>query len=405
MTGSAQGLQGDGTTGVVGLKSSSPDETAVAPNLRSVQMQEPFHGDAGILDGDKPLKILDVVNLVLRNRWVVLVPPFVLASIVGLIVLLLPRTFTANLYIMPQAPAPGTAALTGLAAQFGVSLAGSAGAQSPNFYSELIASPAFLEGLIYSSHAYSANGASKAENLLTALSIDGSSPGDRLRNATAELLDEVLQIDPDAATSLLKIGVRTHNASLSAAIGRHIAASIDRFNAEAARTLASATRDFAGNQLLLADSSLRGAEDRAEAFLRANRSYQADPQLVFQFERLQREIGMRQAVSTSLRQQYEQARIETARATPSIIIVNPPVEPVYPDRRHLLLKIFLGFAIGGLIGLAMAFGRELMRQEVALKSTEYAEFRTLWSLFMRDVKHVGQLLTGRGRQKSSSSTP
>lgn len=334
-------------------------------------------------DGE-PLNILDVVNTILRNRRFVFLPPFVLALLVAVVVLALPRSFTASLYIMPQTPVPATAALSGLAAQFGVSLGGATAGQSPDFYAELITSPAFLRELILTKHRYTTEGTTRTEDLLEAFGIKGSSAGDRLRNATTELLDNVLRIDPDPATSLLKIGIRTHSPSLSAAIGRHIGAAVERFNAEAARAMASATRDFAGTQLTLADSSLLSAENRAEAFLRANRSYQSDPQLVFQFERLQREIGMRQAVVTSLRQQYEQARIEAARATPSLIVVNPPAEPAYPDKRGLLLKTMLGFVMGGLIGLAIAFGRELISQEAATASVKYDEYRALKSQLRHD---------------------
>jgi uncharacterized protein involved in exopolysaccharide biosynthesis len=73
---------------------------------------------------------------------------------------------------------------------------------------------------------------------------------------------------------------------------------------------------------------LREVEDRLERFHKQNRVVQS-PELVFQRDRLSREVGMRQQVYGTMVQAFEQARIDEVRDTP---VISRVLEPTLPDR-------------------------------------------------------------------------
>jgi uncharacterized protein involved in exopolysaccharide biosynthesis len=70
---------------------------------------------------------------------------------------------------------------------------------------------------------------------------------------------------------------------------------------------------------------------------------------VFQFDRLSRQVNMRQQLYTSVTQSYEGARIEEVRNTPVITLMEPADLPAQPDPRLALLKGMLA----GLVGLGL----------------------------------------------------
>ena len=100
-----------------------------------------------------------------------------------------------------------------------------------------------------------------------------------------------------------------------------------------------------------------------QAFLRRNREFRSDPELLFEHERLQRDVMMRQTVFTTLSQSLEQARIEAARNTPSIRIIERGETPLVPDRRRLLTKTVLAMVVGAGVAFLVAFFREASRRE------------------------------------------
>jgi len=84
---------------------------------------------------------------------------------------------------------------------------------------------------------------------------------------------------------------------------------------------AAAERGFTEERMAEAQEELRAAENELQRFLQNNRQFQNSPELVFQHDRLQRRVAMRQQVYTSLVQSYEQARIDEVPNTPVITVV------------------------------------------------------------------------------------
>src|SRR2546428_650042 len=95
---------------------------------------------------------------------------------------------------------------------------------------------------------------------------------------------------------------------------------VNTFNLERRQSRAAQEKRFVETRRTEARDELQVAEDRLKSFLERNRDYRNSPQLVFDQERLAREVALRQQLLTSLSQAYEQARIDEVRDTPVITV-------------------------------------------------------------------------------------
>jgi uncharacterized protein involved in exopolysaccharide biosynthesis len=160
---------------------------------------------------------------------------------------------------------------------------------------------------------------------------------------------ESVNVTVGSNTSTIDLEVTTPWAELSQQVAARMIQLVSEFNLQRRQTKAGAERRFAEARVAEARDSLRAAEVRLEDFLQRNRDYRNSPQLVFQFDRLNRQVNMRQQLYTSVTQSYEGARIEEVRNTPVITLMEPADLPAKPDPRLALLKGILA----GLVGLGL----------------------------------------------------
>ena len=113
------------------------------PAIPSAQQPVPAGSYSPLEEGGG---LLELVNVLLKQRAVVLGLPFLAALLTGALSLLIPPKFTATTTfvpeIRPQRALPS--GLIGLAGQLGVSL-GAEASQSPRFYAEVVESRGLLE--------------------------------------------------------------------------------------------------------------------------------------------------------------------------------------------------------------------------------------------------------------------
>jgi len=292
--------------------------------------------------------------LVRRRRMVVLLPLLLGVFTVGW-TLLRPRTYSATVVFMPERSDLGRlGGLAGVASQFGVNLPLGETGLSPMFYAELLRSRELLGDLATSSLP-AADGTSQP--LMDHLKVQAASPPLR-REKTTDRLRKLIAVTPDEVVGLVRVRVVMQSPELSKAVADRLVALIDQFNGERRRTRARAEREFAEAQERDALAELRAAEGRLLAFVTQNRQVTGSPELMVQRDRLSREVSVRQSLYTSLRQAYEQSRLEEVRDTPTITIVEHAELPARPDSRKLIQKLALAGAIGLLLGAFAALWAE-----------------------------------------------
>jgi capsule polysaccharide export protein KpsE/RkpR len=205
----------------------------------------------------------------------------------------------------------------------------------------------------------------RVETIEALLRAGGKSQRERAQRATRSV-QKLIDAKEDRHLSAVILTAKTKWPSVSYQLVVRLLRALDRFNAEARQSQASAERQFAETAAAEAERSLRNAEDQLQDFLQQNREIAGSPSLQFARDRLQREVALRQQVYTTLLQSREDARLREVRDTPVITIIDAPEFPAIPDSRGLARRLMIGVVVGGLAGLGIVWLGQQMPMSVPL---------------------------------------
>ena len=138
------------------------------------------------------------------------------------------------------------------------------------------------------------------------------------------------------------------------------------------------------SRLQEARKELDSAEDALQQFLEDNRTYQDSPRLVVQEARLQRRVDLLQQVYLTLAQSYERARIDEARNTPVINIIDSP-EGSALKSLSLALSLVVGLVMGAVFGLLYGIAKDYMTRLRTAQTPAYVEFTSLRTTTLREL--------------------
>jgi len=331
------------------------------------------------MQAENQTSLLEYVNVLLRRWRLVVGIPITASVLAAVIALVLPPTYTARTEFVPELGSERVlpAGIAGLADQFGISLGGTA-SQGPQFYATVLTSREIMERVLLSRYPSPrrSSTASDSATLLSILQVDGRSLADSLDNAR-EALDALVTTTVDRRTNIVTLAVDSRYPALASTVANRFVQYLNEFNAETRQSQARERRGFAQERLADAERELRAAEDAQRTFLERNRAFQQSPQLVFEYDRLQRQMRLRQEVVLTLRREYETARIAEVNDTPVITVISsavPPQKKSKPRRKRL---VALGFVLGGVASVFMAFGAEFLEGARRNERVPYAEFRQL----------------------------
>ena len=348
--------------------------TAALPLIPSVSVQ-------GVDPDD--VSVVGLANVVLKNRRLVATTGVVVALATAAIVLIMPRSYTSTASFMPQAPKTPSSA-SGIAAQFGLTVPGVDGSESPDFYVDLLKTRPILDSVATAKYAYSVD-TGKVSGTLINLYASGGTAAIQQDKIRRRLIGEI-GATASARTNVVTVTVTTDAAALSQQIAERLLDQVNIFNRRTRRSRASFEREFAGRELADASAALRDAEDRYARFLQENRQAFA-PRLHLDEERLARDVSMRQQVYTMLAQQYEQAKLDEVRDTPTITTIEPPNLPATPASRGLVFKTLFGLVTGLVLGVLLSFLRAYAEARRLSPTPELVEFRALSKTAIQDLKH------------------
>jgi uncharacterized protein involved in exopolysaccharide biosynthesis len=274
--------------------------------------------------------IRDAVEELVR-RWRVLVafPLAVGVLAVALSFLFHPR-YEATAVFGPTAEASSVipSSLASIAAQFGVNVPSSG--YSVYYYSQVLQSRAVLERVV--NDTLDADG--QRVPVLTMLDPWGSTPAKRFESGVLTL-QERMDVSTDDQADLVTVSSRAPSTRLAMALVQSILNALDSVMSASQRTGGSYERRFAQGQADSARDALRTAENQLRDFYQANRSIESSPALQVEEARLRRQIQIYQEVYLALVQQTETAKLQEARNTPSISLVQAPLasaKKVFPRR-------------------------------------------------------------------------
>ncbi|MEQ9398196.1 MAG: Wzz/FepE/Etk N-terminal domain-containing protein [Longimicrobiales bacterium] len=343
-------------------------------------MAEPEERDAG--EGarrtptptDDEISLWEVLAFLVRNRMLIVMAALLVGAFMVGRGLLATRTWTSHASFRPQgASNVNGGQISSLAAQFGVNVGGATDEDSPAFYAELLQSRTLLMAVVDQPVPDPDNPGAIPLHQLLEMEMDDAARRDEV--LIRWLSRNAMSVDTDRETGMVTVAVSTEWPAVSHVLSERLVAEVNRFNAAARRSRASAERAFVQEQLDSAQADLREAERRLEGFLEANRQFQNSPELRFEHDRLQRDVLMRQQLFTSLSEAFQQARISEVRNTPVITVVQEAYLPPLPDRRGLVGKLAFGLLLGTGLGIGLGLIRTAAAPDRAPDRRAYNEVK------------------------------
>ncbi|MEE9133564.1 MAG: GNVR domain-containing protein [Gemmatimonadota bacterium] len=346
-------------------------------------------GVAGWQDDEADeISLLELVNVLLK-RWKLVVGLPLIAAFFALVVsLLVPAKYTATASFVPEAESEELSlpsGLVGLASQFGVAVP-AGGSTSPKFYADVLASRTLNDEVLLATFSDPRTETpTDSATLLDLLKVKGENERERLEKGQ-EKLDDAITIDVDKETNIVSLSVETRYPELSADISNLFIALLNRFNLETRQSNARERRRFVEERMLELENELREAEEDLKSFLERNRQFEGSPDLLFQYERLQRQVTIKQEVFTTLRRQYEEARIKEVDDTPVITVIDRAVPPDKKSSPKRKLNVALALILGGFVGVFGAFGREFVERARVRDEQEYEELTSRWAALRAELR-------------------
>lgn len=284
--------------------------------------------------------------------------------------------YTSKAQFAPEVrnPLAVNPSLLGLASQFGVNLP-SQGAQSPQFYAEVLQSREVLEALLETRFPPITSPGDTAP-LVDILHINGKTDSRRLESGV-KALNKRIAVRVDPRTSIVEVEVDAPGRELARDVAARLLELLNDFNLRRRQTQAGARRRFAEQRLAAADSALRVIEDHMRDFYQANRLWQSSPALTFEEARLRRELALRQELQSMLSREVEAARLDEVNDTPLLTVVDSPSLPQRKSKPLHLLIAIAGFVVGGVFSSAIALGLGTIEQMKEEGHPDYATLRDL----------------------------
>lgn len=274
----------------------------------------------------------------------------VIAVITMAITLRQPRSFTAHSSFMPESRR-GNNPLSGVAAQFGLSVRSGDAMQAPTFYADLLHTRDLLRAAVTTRYVDPAlkDSATRLDMIYDLGARDAS---ERL-DAAIGRLDASIITFTTPKTGVVRLAVSAPSPALAVAVNDTLLALVSRFNNVTRQSQAKAERRFAEQRAAEVAAELRNAENELQEFLLRNRIYHSAPGLSFSEDRLSREVSRLQQIYTMLQQSFEQARLDEIREIPVLTVLEHAEPPLRPDPRGTVTRTVSAGVLGVLLALAI----------------------------------------------------
>lgn len=325
--------------------------------------------------GVQEVSLLRVGSILIRSRYLIIA--FGLIGGFGGLALGLSqqRVYQSSATFLPEANDAAASGLALAASQFGIRVPGGRSGWTPSVYVELLRSRNLLEPIALDTFTVAERGGARMA-LMDLLEIQAPTPAERL-DRTLQALSGIFRSQELPTLGAVRVSATTPWASVSHALATRLVHGVNEFNLRTRRSQASEERTFVEGQAIDAEQELREAENQLEEFLQRNRVISGSPELMFERDRLQFQVELRQNVYASLLQSREEARLREMRDVAVITLLDPPRLPIVPEPRRSVLKGVVGGLIGGSLAVLLALARHILTSARQTHDPDAREFFAL----------------------------
>jgi tyrosine-protein kinase Etk/Wzc len=343
---------------------------------------------AGLKSGAEPprsaraesdISFFELLTPLVARRKLIAVTALACALLAAIFLFLQHRTYTATTTFTPENSSntglmSNLVGLAGLAGQLGLGTSSSSSV-SPEFFVRLVHSEEVLRPTL--TEEFKTDSAAAPRPLLDLLQVPGRTREQRLQTGV-QILRKRTDATTDKATGIVTLEVTLQSPRLAADVANHLVQLINKFNLESRQSQSREQRRFSGERLAVAEQELRAAEQAQLAFLQRNRQYMDSPLLTFEYNRLSRQVQLRQEVYQTLTKAHEEARIAEVRDTPVLTVIDSALAPVRPSGPHRILGTLVALIFGGALGVLLAYFAAARARARRSPTADYLAFREAW---------------------------
>lgn len=334
------------------------------------------------------ISVIEVMNVLLRKRRIVISCALVVGLLAGIITLLRPVKYTASASFLPQNRENNANGAAALARQWGFNLGGDRSGYSPHFYAELLTTRDILRPTVETPFA-GGRQAGQAQTLIEWYKIERRDP--EAWQKAADKLRKDLTVGVGKETDVVRMTVTNRNPLVAEEVAARMLELLNEFNLGVRRNKAIEEVRFTAARLEEIGDSLEHSENALKSFLERNRNFSNSPELQFERDRLQRKVAMRQELFTMLSQSMEQERIESMRDMPVLTVISRPEDSARRKPRGSVKNGILGLLLGTLLGVTVALLAEHYRRAAGANPDVKTEFRELARETLKDLRRPSRI--------------
>ncbi len=175
-------------------------------------------------------------------------------------------------------------------------------------------------------------------------------------------IEEKLSVYRSPGKSVITVSVVMHDPFLSKSVLDVLLVNMNKIYQDHNLSKNLLKLDFINDRIASNDKDLTKTEEKYENFLSQNKNFQNSPSLIIMQSRLKRELDVLQALSLSLKQEYESIRLETIDKSSAISILDYPEIPLLPSSPNLIINLFVGLIISILLSCVSIYFKYTWRK-------------------------------------------
>lgn len=248
--------------------------------------------------------------------------------------------------------------IQGLASQFGYTLPmqSASNLSFSDIYPEIVKSRQLIGVVLekkFNTRKYGQNQLLK--NILSRqYRLDKYDVDERFKRAS-EILQDNIKVSKARLTSIVTLEVGAIEPDFAVDLTNAIINESDKLQRQFKTHQVSDKRSFIQDRIKDVKKDLESAQEDLKEFREKNRQVQYSPALLLEEERLTTEMDVKKEIFSTLKQQFELAKIEEVEEGATVQILDKPVAPYEQSSPKVILSIFLSFFIGFGLSVVMAY--------------------------------------------------
>ena len=250
-----------------------------------------------------------------------------------------------------------TSLLGGVASQFGFQLPNNSNPNTINWvYPEIIKSRTLARALV--SRKFDTEKYGSQKSLLEILIPRKESSINNKEMYLSLSIDKVIKmikVKEDKRSGITTVIARAFEPKLASDILNAVIEELDKHQKTFNSKQLKKTKDFIQKRVLEVEKELNNAEIKLKNFRERSRRIENSPALLLERQRLEREVSVLIGVFTSLKQQFENAKIEEVRDSDFVVVLDEPAVPIVPSAPNKKRLFFIISSLGFIFSVILTF--------------------------------------------------